>query len=50
MVFSMYRPSSLIEAYLRPEKQWLECVGLLVNHLFSSNIIILSVGFLAAAE
>jgi hypothetical protein len=35
---------------LLPEKYWLMCAGLLANHLFSSNIIFLSGGFLAAAE
>jgi hypothetical protein len=48
--FSMYWPSCFIEAFVRPEKYLLMCIGLLANHLFSSNIIFLSSSFLAAAE
>ncbi len=50
MGFSMYKPSWLIEAYGGPEKYWLVCVGLLVNHLINLNSIFLSDGVSAAAE
>jgi hypothetical protein len=46
----MYRPSCLIEAYVRPEKYWLVWAGLLANHLFNFNLIFLSDGLTAAAE
>ncbi len=42
--FSMYRPSCIIEAYVRSEKYWLVRVGLLANHLSSSDFIFLSSG------
>jgi hypothetical protein len=45
-----YRPSCLIEAYFRPEKYWLVCVGLSANQLLNSNFICLSGGILTAAE
>ncbi len=48
--FLMYRPSCLIEASSRPEKYLLMCVGLLANHLFSSNLIFLSGSFFAVTE
>jgi hypothetical protein len=50
MFFFMYRATCLIEAYFRPEKNWLTCAGLLANHLFNFNFIILSDGLTAAAE
>ncbi len=48
--FSMYRPSCLIEAYIRPEKYWLVWAGPLASHLFNFNFIFLSDGLTAAAE
>jgi hypothetical protein len=35
--FSMYSPSCLIEAYVRLEKYWLVCAGLLANRLFNEG-------------
>jgi hypothetical protein len=32
------------EAYIRPVKYWLVCVGLLANHLFNINFIFFSNG------
>jgi hypothetical protein len=46
----MYWPSCLTEASFMPEKYWLVGVGLLANHLFSSNIIFLSGSGMAAVE
>ncbi len=43
--FSKYRPSCLIKTSSRPETYLLMCVGLLANHLFSTNLV-----FLAAAS
>ncbi len=40
----MYRPSCLIEAYVRPEKYWLVWAGPLANHLLNFNFIFLSDG------
>ncbi len=48
--FSMYRPSCLTETSSRPEKYLLMCVGLLANHLYSSNFIFLSDGLMVVAE
>jgi hypothetical protein len=48
--FSMYRPSCLIEAYVRPEKYWLVWARPLANHLFNFNFIFLSDGSTATAE
>jgi hypothetical protein len=42
--FSVYRPSCLLEAYVRPEKYWLVCIGPLANHLFNLNFIFRSDG------
>ncbi len=42
MVFSIYRPSCLIEAYIRPEKYWLVWAGPLANHPFNFNFIFLA--------
>jgi hypothetical protein len=46
----MYRPSYLIEAYVRPEKYWLVWDGLKANHLLNFNLIFLSDGLTAVAE
>jgi hypothetical protein len=46
----MYRPSCLIEAYVRPEKYWLVYARLLTNHLFNLNLIFLGDGELTAEE
>ncbi len=48
--FSMYRPSCLFEAYIRPEKYWLVWAEPLANHLFNFNFIFLSDGLTATAE
>jgi hypothetical protein len=48
--FSMYRPSCLIEAYVRPKKYWLVWAGLEANHLFNFNFIFLSDGLMEAAK
>jgi hypothetical protein len=48
--FLMYRPSCLIEAYVRPEKYWLVWAGLKANHLLNFNFIFLSDGLTVAAE
>jgi hypothetical protein len=48
--FSMYRPSCLIEAYIRPEKYWLVWAEPLANHLFNFNFIFLSDSLTATAE
>jgi hypothetical protein len=48
--FSMYRPSCLLEAYIRPEKYWLVWAGPLASHPFNFNFIFLSDGLTAAAE
>jgi hypothetical protein len=48
--FSMYRPSCLLKAYVRPEKYWLVWAGLLANHPFSLNFIFLSYSLKVAAE
>ncbi len=47
--FSMYRPSCLIEAYIRHEKYWLVWAEPLANHLFNFNFIFLSDGLTATA-
>jgi hypothetical protein len=46
----MYRPSCLIEAYVRPEKYWFLWAGPLAKHPFSFNFILLSDGLMAMAE
>jgi hypothetical protein len=46
----MYRPSCLIEAYLRPEKYWLVWAGPLANHPFSFNFKFLSNVLMSVAE
>jgi hypothetical protein len=33
--FSLYRPSFLIDAYVRPEKIWMVCAGLSIKLHFS---------------
>jgi hypothetical protein len=48
--YSLYRPSCLIEAYVRSEKYWLVWAGPLANHPFNFNFMILSDGLTAAAE
>jgi hypothetical protein len=48
--FSMYMPSCLIEAYVRPEKNCLVWAGPLANHPFNFNFIFLSDSFWAAVE
>jgi hypothetical protein len=48
--FSMYRPSCLIEAYVRPERYWLVWAGPLANNLFNFNFSFLSDSLTAAAE
>jgi hypothetical protein len=48
--FSMYRPSCLVEAYVRPEKYWFVWAGPLANHPFNFYFIFLSDGLAAAAE
>ncbi len=48
--FSMYRPSCLIEANVRPEKYWLVWTGPLANHLNNFYFIFLSDGLTAAGE
>jgi hypothetical protein len=47
-ISSMYRPSCLIEAYVRPEKYWLVWAGPLANHLFNFNLIFLNAGLVTA--
>ncbi len=42
--FSLYRPSFLVEAYVRPEKYWFVWVGPLANHPFNFYLIFLSDG------
>jgi hypothetical protein len=49
-VFSLYRPSCLIEAYIRPEKYCFVWAGPLANHPFNFNLIYLSNCLMAAAE
>jgi hypothetical protein len=46
--FSMYRPSYLIEAYVRPEKYWLVWAGPLAKHLNNFYFIFLSDDITAA--
>jgi hypothetical protein len=46
----MFRPSCLIEAYVRPEKYWLVWAGLEANHLLYSNFIFLSDCLTAAVD
>jgi hypothetical protein len=46
----MYRPSCLIEAYVRPEKYWFLWAGPLAKHPFNFNLIFLSDSLMAAAE
>jgi hypothetical protein len=48
--FFMYRPSCLIEAYIRSEKYWLVWTEPLANHLFNFNFIFLSDGLTVTAE
>jgi hypothetical protein len=48
--FSLYRPSCLVEAYVRPEKYWFVWAGPLANHPFNFYFIFLSDGLVAAAE
>jgi hypothetical protein len=48
--FSMYRPSCLVEAYIRPEKYLLVLAEPLANHLFNFYFIFLNDGLAAAAE
>ncbi len=48
--FSLYRPSFLIEPYVRPEKYWLVWAGPLANHPFNFNFKFLSDDLTAAAE
>ncbi len=48
--FSIYRPSCLIKAHIRPEKYCFVWAGPLANHPFNFNCIFLSEGFRAAAE
>jgi hypothetical protein len=40
----------LLETYVRPEKYWSVCVGLLANHLFDINFIFLSDSLMVATE
>jgi hypothetical protein len=47
-VFLIYRPSCLIEAYVRPEKYRFVSAGPLANHSFNFNLI-LYFYFLASA-
>ncbi len=49
-VFSIYRPSCHIEAYIRPEKYCFVWAGPLANQPFNFNFIFLSDGLTAAAE
>jgi hypothetical protein len=46
----MYRPSCLIEAYVRPEKYWLVWAGSLAKYLNNFYLIFLSDSLTAAAE
>jgi hypothetical protein len=46
--FSLYRPSCLIEAYVRPEKYWLAWAGPLANYPFNFNFIFLSDSLMVA--
>jgi hypothetical protein len=48
--FSMYWPSCLIEAYVRPEMLWLVWAGPLAMHPLNFNFIFLRDGFTAAAK
>jgi hypothetical protein len=48
--FSLYRPSCLIEAYVRPEKYWLMWAEPLANHPFNFYFIFLNDGLKEAAE
>jgi hypothetical protein len=48
--FSLYRPSCLLEAYVRPVKYWLVWAGLETNHLFNFNFIFHSDSLTASAE
>ncbi len=48
--FSMYRPSCLFETFVRPEKYWLVWAGLLANHLFNFNFILLNDALTSTAE
>ncbi len=50
MFFSMSRSSCLTEADGGPERYWLLSAGLLVDHFYNLNIIVLSNGVSAAAE
>ncbi len=45
----MYRPSCLIEVFVRPEKYWLVWAELKANHLLNFNFIFLSDGLAVAA-
>ncbi len=47
---ALYRPSCLIEAYVRPEKYWLVWAGPLAKHLNNFYFIFFSDGLTAAAE
>jgi hypothetical protein len=38
-IFSMFRPSCLIEAYVSPDKYWLVCVEMLAAHIFKEGAI-----------
>jgi hypothetical protein len=46
----MYRPSCLIEAYVRPEKYWLVWARPLAKHLNNFYFIFLSDGLTVVAE
>ncbi len=48
--FSMYRPSCLMEAFIRSKKYWFVWAGPLANHLFNFNFTLLSDGLTVAAE
>ncbi len=47
---SMYSIGLHNAAYVRPEKYWLMCAGLLANHLFNLNFNFLSDGVPAVVE
>jgi hypothetical protein len=49
-LFSLYRPSCFIEAYVRPEKYWMVWAGPLANHPLNFYFIFLSDGLKPAAE
>ncbi len=48
--FSIYMPSCLIKAYIRPEKYCFVWAGPLANHPFNFNLIFLSDSATGAAE